>query len=145
MFCENCGKELYDDAVMCVHCGKLLKPLPSLSAPAAPLAVQPVQPAEQSAPDEKKLNRWAIAGFVLSFCGCFGIMFSVFGLVCSIVALCEAKNLKSGKGFGISGIIISIAAFFVHGVIMMFLMPLIMRIVGGMFIVAFFILFLCFI
>lgn len=139
MFCKNCGKELNDDAVMCVNCGALLKPLPSVSAPAAVAPAAQTEPAvqfEPAEPAEKKVNGWAIAGFVLSFFGCFGIFFSVLGLAFSIVGLVLSKNLKSGKGFGIAGIVISVAAFFVHGVIMMLIMPYIMKLIGTAMVIA---------
>ena len=134
MYCRNCGKELNDAAVICVNCQTVLKPLPTAIAPSgAVVSAAPVNSA-QSAP--KKVNGWAIAGFVLSFFGCIGIFFSVLGLALSIVGLVQSKNLKSGKGLGIAGIIISVGAFFVHGVIMMLIMPYLLKLAGVAMIIA---------
>lgn len=37
MFCEKCGKEVHDEAVVCVHCGCSLKSSTELSADNEPL------------------------------------------------------------------------------------------------------------
>ena len=37
MFCEKCGKEVHDEAVVCVHCGCSLKSSAELSADNEPL------------------------------------------------------------------------------------------------------------
>lgn len=134
MFCRNCGKELHNDAVICVNCQTLLKPLPAAVAPSgAAISAVPVNSAQSAT---KKVNGWAIAGFVISFFGCFGIFFSVLGLALSIAGLAQSKSFKSGKGLGIAGIIISVAAFFVHGVIMMLIMPYLMKLAGVAMIIA---------
>lgn len=50
MFCKHCGKEIDDNAFVCIHCGSLVKEITT------------------EKPDyEKKTNGMAIAGFVCSF------------------------------------------------------------------------------
>ncbi len=63
-------------------------------------------------------------GCIFSFFGVFGCLFSILGLVFSIIGLVKSKELENGKGFGIAGIVISVVAFFVHGVIMAFMIRL---------------------
>lgn len=53
MFCRNCGKEIDDKAVFCVHCGVAVTPVAAPSAASAPA-------------DKKAVNGFAIAGLVLS-------------------------------------------------------------------------------
>jgi len=72
---------------------------------------------------EQNKNGYALAGFVLSFFGVIGWLFSLLGLIFSIMGLVKSKQVQVGKGFGIAGIVISVCAFFVHGVIMALIMP----------------------
>ena len=87
MFCKFCGKEVVDDAVICVHCGRQIK--------------HDVQKSQSSA-----AKTLAICGFVFSF------IFALVGLILSIISLCKYKKQddKSGKGFATAGLIISIVA-----------------------------------
>ncbi len=32
MYCKNCGKEIHDEAVMCVHCGATVASIPAEAA-----------------------------------------------------------------------------------------------------------------
>ncbi len=116
MFCRNCGKEIHDEAVICVHCGTYVNcaVLPLQTAPTAPSVVNGAE----------KKNSFALMGFIFSFFGVFGFLFSILGLVFSIIGLVKSKELENGKGFGIAGIVISVVAFFVHGVIMAFMIRL---------------------
>lgn len=87
MFCKNCGKEIDDNAAVCVHCGVLTT-------------------TQQQAPvnDESKKNTMATVGFVFSF------LVAIVGLICSIIGLNRAsKQGLNGKGLAIAGIIISAA------------------------------------
>ncbi len=106
MYCRNCGKEINDEAVICVHCGTVIN-----SAAYNGLMVQPVPTVNNT--DEKK-NWFAIAGFILSFLGIISWLFSILGLVFSIVGLVKCKQFKNGKGFGISGIVISVCTAVIH-------------------------------
>lgn len=80
MFCNNCGSQIDDKAVICPHCGV------------------PVRGVTQ--PD--KGNPLAIVGFILSF------FIAIAGLICSILGYQKCK--KEGapyKGLALAGIIIS--------------------------------------
>ena len=106
MYCRNCGKQINDEAVLCVNCGTLIN-----GAVFNSLTVQPAPTVNTTA--EKK-NWFAVAGFILSFFGVLSWLFSILGLVFSIVGLVKCKQFKNGKGFGISGIVISICTAIVH-------------------------------
>lgn len=79
MYCSKCGKEILDDAVMCVYCG--------------------------CETNVKKSNGndniFAIVGFICSF------FVSIAGLILSIIGLKKVKDCGTGKGFAIAGIVIS--------------------------------------
>ena len=80
MFCNNCGNQIDDRAVICPHCGV------------------PVRGAAQT----EKGNPLAIVGFILSF------FIAIAGLICSILGYQKCK--KEGvpyKGLALAGIIIS--------------------------------------
>ncbi len=104
MFCSNCGKEIPDEAVICVHCGAMTDASPAVNA--------------QPAVSRKTGNGLAIAGQVQLLGGIFsgtytyGI-FAILGLVFSIIGLVKSKTCGSGKGFAIAGISISAASIFI--------------------------------
>lgn len=78
MYCRNCGKEINDNASVCLNCGASVKPI------------------------QKESNTMAIVGFILSF------FISIAGLICSIVGYRKAtKDDLDGKGMALAGIIIS--------------------------------------
>lgn len=85
MYCKNCGNQIHDDAVVCVHCGC---------------------PVQQNATDKAcakpKSNALAIIGFILSF------LIPVAGLICSILGARQADT-DGGKykGLATAGIVIS--------------------------------------
>ena len=90
MFCKNCGKEIDDNATVCVHCG-----VPTANA----------QQQQQPVVTGNKTNGLAIAGLVLS------ILFwtSLIGLILSIVGLQKSKTEEyngSGRSIAIAGIVI---------------------------------------
>lgn len=88
MFCKNCGKEIDDNAQVCIHCG-VATPNASQSQVAAP----------------QKTNGLAIAGLVLSI-----LWFtSLIGLILSIVGFQKSKTEEyngSGRKIALAGIII---------------------------------------
>lgn len=88
MYCQNCGNEIHDEAVVCIHCG-------------AP--TQNGQTQSQQKRTAAKTNGIAIAGFILSF------FVAIAGLICSIIGLNRAnKDLNgNGRGLAIAGIVIS--------------------------------------
>ena len=91
MFCKNCGKEIDDKASVCIHCG--------------------VAVTTAGVKDEKKVNAFGIAGFVVSLVSLYlGIYFciaSVVGLVLSIVGMVQAKKCRL-NGLAIAGLVLGI-------------------------------------
>ena len=88
MFCKHCGKEISDDAYLCVNCGKLVKDIP-----------------ENTTNTQPQTNGMAIAGFVCSFfIPILGWIFGGIGLAKS------SKRNGKGKGLSISAIIIATIA-----------------------------------
>lgn len=82
MFCENCGREIDDRAVVCPHCG--------------------IEVGRRSFQPEKQGNTLAIVGFVLSF------FIAIAGLICSILGYKKSKNEGAPYGgLALAGIIIS--------------------------------------
>ncbi len=82
MYCENCGREIDDNAVICPHCG-----------------VAVGRKANQSV---EQGNTLAIVGFVLSF------FIALAGLICSIIGYKKSKNEGAPhQGLALAGIIIS--------------------------------------
>lgn len=87
-FCSHCGKELFDDAVMCPGCGCMVAAAPAQPAPpvqAAPVQAQPVQaapvqpveapPVQQPAAQPKKFcshcgRELMLAAVMCPGCGC---------------------------------------------------------------------------
>ena len=91
MFCEKCGQEIADDAVVCVHCGCAVNELP----------------VEEEKPQG---NGMAIAGFVCSF------FVPLLGWIFGGIGLSRA-NKRNGKGKGMSIAAIAVSsAMFVLGV-----------------------------
>lgn len=94
MFCKNCGSEINEKAVVCVHCGCPVQRPQDLNTPKKP---------------EAKTNVLAIVGFVLSF------LIPLAGLICSALGIKNADKScgGSGKGLAIAGVCISSIALIV--------------------------------
>ena len=99
MYCRNCGREIDDKAVICVHCG-----VPTHNMY---LAGNGMMPQEQP----KSANGFGIAGFVVSLLSLwFGILFVIVpiaGLSLSIVGMVRAKNHRL-NGLAIAGLVLGI-------------------------------------
>ena len=83
MYCKNCGNDIHDEAVVCIHCG---------------CTVNQQNTQKQTA----KTNVLAIVGFALSF------FIPLAGLICSIIGYKKADSdyNGNGKGFAIAGTVI---------------------------------------
>ena len=82
MYCENCGREIDDRAVVCPNCG--------------------VATGRRGVQASNDGNAVAIVGFVFSF------LIAIVGLICSIVGYKKAKNEGAPYGgLALAGIIIS--------------------------------------
>ena len=87
MFCSKCGKEIADDAVVCVHCGCAVREL----------SVEEEQP---------QSNGMAIAGFICSF------FVPLLGWIFGGIGLSRAhKRNGKGKGFSIAALAIASVMF----------------------------------
>lgn len=97
-FCRNCGREVREEAVVCIHCG--------CSIP---------QPA-QFKKEEENTDMMAILAFV------FSIVFPVVGLILSIIARKKLKDSadKTSKNFALAGLIISIVSLALTALAVMF-------------------------
>ena len=93
MFCKNCGKEISDNAVVCLHCG---------------VQVNPMQQRQTSQGE----NAVAIVGFIFSF------LIPLVGLICSIVGY--KKSVNHGApcgGLAIAGIVLSVVFMIINLII----------------------------
>lgn len=112
MYCKTCGKEINENAVVCVNCGVLLDNA----------TLEQINGQKES----KKTNVCALVGFILSLVGFeLGIYVSpliVAGFILSIIGLTQYKKTGVGKGFAIAGIAISASAFALYFIIFMSLM-----------------------
>lgn len=111
MYCTHCGKEINDDAVICVNCG-----VPTKNMQASMQA---------GAVEEKKLNAFGVAGFVVGilslWLGAYFLVASAVGLTLSIVGMVKMKNCKT-NGFAIAGLIISICSLVFWAIMWIFLL-----------------------
>ena len=111
MFCPNCGKEIDDDAMHCVHCGGKVAEEPAYQQPQQPVYVVQQQPVyvmpQQPAQEKPKENIFAIIALVAS---CLGILTlgltCILGIVFGFLGLNEAKKTGKGKGMSKAGLIV---------------------------------------
>ncbi len=94
MFCRNCGHELDDQAVICVHCG-------------VPVNTQ----AQKTAAGESKLDGLGLAGMIVAVIGAIGgnflfCMFSIIGVILSGIALGQCKKEGKSTNYAIAGTVV---------------------------------------
>ncbi len=119
MYCRKCGKEINDEAYVCIYCGAKAHETPEekpantgyAGAGYASYGSNNTQPPVTY----KKTNGMAIAGFVCAF------LFPLLGLIFSIIGMkqCEERG-DDGYGLAKAGKIISIVFMvlsFVLGII----------------------------
>ncbi len=131
MFCPNCGREFEPNEKFCTACGTAAPMKEELPEPVEELGEEltatvgesigqePEVPAAlltENAPapkkEKKKVNIFAIIGFVVSLVCFLGIIKAsvigpLAGLIFSIVALVQIKkNNQKGKGLAVTGIIL---------------------------------------
>lgn len=98
-YCEKCGKELLEDAVVCVSCG----------CPVAGGAAKPVNNV-QTAPVETKQKEKSGGAVVFGVIGIIGaFLFAIIGHIASIIGIVLGIKdyKKSGK---MTGLVLSIVA-----------------------------------
>ena len=100
-FCSKCGQEVNEEAVICIHCGCS------------------VETATPEATPQKKLNVFALVGFIVSLASLlidFGGIVGLVGLIFSSIALRQLKtDGKKGKGFAITGLVVGIISI-IYGI-----------------------------
>ena len=97
---------------------------PLLTAPPATIAA----PGPISLAPVPRNNSFAVAGLTLGIlgltlglCCCYGLPFSVPGIICSIVALNQIKNdplVQQGRNLAIAGLILSILSILLGGLLL---------------------------
>ena len=86
-YCARCGKELHDDAVVCIGCGC---PVDDIRMP-------------RQVDNSDSWNTLSIVGFILSF------FTTIVGLILSIVSYRQVKESgEKGKELSIAGIVITV-------------------------------------
>ncbi len=89
MFCKNCGKEIDDNAYVCLHCGAKIK--------------------EENSFFEPNTNGIAIAGFICSF------FIPLLGWIFGGIGLSRAnKRNGKGKNLSIAALVIATVLFFLN-------------------------------
>ena len=94
MYCKNCGREISDTADICLFCGARTR------------FMQPI------IEDEKKVNGFGIAGFVLgilSFLLSLAGVMPLLGLIFSAIGMAKMGKRKV-NGLAIAGLVLSIIA-----------------------------------
>lgn len=97
-YCSKCGKEINENAVICVHCGCSVEETKS-----------------NYVKDSKKLNVLALIGFIVSLASLLislvGIT-AIVGIIFSGIALKQigAGTDQKGKGFAITGLVVGICS-----------------------------------
>ncbi len=102
MFCKNCGKQIDDNAAICIYCG---------------VATEKGTDRED---EEKKINAFGITGFVIGLISLWlGIYFciaSIIGLVFSAIGMVKMKKCKL-NGFAIAGLVLSIVSLVIWAIV----------------------------
>ena len=98
MFCNKCGKEIMDEAVICPHCGCATN-------------------AKKATVNTGRKNVFAIIGFICSFLPYVQIP----GLVLSIIGLKKVPDYDSGKGLAIAGIVLNSVTMFLYFILILVL------------------------
>lgn len=91
-FCRNCGKELKENADVCLNCGV------STQANAINNTIN-------------KTDRNTLIGFILGFCSIVAWFIPLFGYpvtICGIVFSAKGLNSTTNKGKAITGLVLSI-------------------------------------
>ncbi len=112
MYCKKCGQEINENAIICPHCGVATDNYMVTANP--------------SSNTEGKLNGLALAGMICAIVGIIGgdYLFcipSIVGLILSIVGMVKVKELKSGYGFALAGIIVGAVGLLIWLIVWIFL------------------------
>lgn len=97
MYCSKCGKEINDNAVICVHCG----------VPVEGKFNNPAQLQSSAEPTIKSVL--SLVGFILAMISvALGIFLPLpaVALALSIAGFCYSRSKKQPDSFGLAGIIV---------------------------------------
>lgn len=112
MYCKNCGNQIDDNAVVCIHCGH------ATENQQASQSVQTTNSGES--------NTIAIVGFVFAF------LFPLVGLICSIIGLKKSKELGGAqKGLATAGIVVSVIIMIIEIIVIAFYASIIIALITG--------------
>lgn len=95
MFCQNCGNELHEQAIICPKCG-----MPTLNY-------------YQQSKCTSEINGFAIAGFICSF------FIPLLGWIFGSIGLSRAIKRNEKKGLAITSLIISSITFIINLIILL--------------------------
>lgn len=98
MFCQKCGKEINDDAVVCVGCGCSVQQKSSVSD-------------NQSTKEAKESNSTANCALLFAF------LLPIVGIIMGIIGVCKYKTPKY-KQRCITAIIVSIVVWIISFALM---------------------------
>ena len=109
MYCTNCGKEIDDNAVICVHCGVATDNYFELNKVSTESNL-PLNKVET----EQRTNGLGIAAFVVGLVslemGMFFLIPCVAGLILSIIAMKNREKCTKCNGLAKAGLILSIVS-----------------------------------
>lgn len=119
MFCKHCGKEVNDNAIICPNCG-----VATDNYGKTPVNTEST-PADNNNAD-KKFNGLALAGMICAIAGIIGGNYilcipSVVGLILSIFGIVKARQINSGHGFALAGIIVGAIGLFIWSIVWIYL------------------------
>lgn len=97
MYCHNCGTEINDKAVLCVHCGVATNKSSEESS-------------EQRIKDSGAYGIWGFILAILSLVLPVAYIDIVIGIGAFIISIIGVTGNKSKKGLAIAGIVVSIIA-----------------------------------
>ena len=81
MFCRYCGQEILDEAVLCPHCGVLVKKLDFSALQGQAQTPQPTQQGVDNSMDLKKTKLTRIFAVITAVLVAFSLMFLLSGIV----------------------------------------------------------------
>lgn len=105
MYCSNCGKELNDNADVCIYCGAFTNKNNN----------------KRTNVEQKEFNTVALVGFIFSF------FFPLVGFILGLIGMGKAKKTNSGIGFAIAAVLLSLIFILINIIVFgIYLLPLIL-------------------
>ena len=140
MFCRNCGKQVADQAIVCVSCGCPPRNgtnfCVNCGTPTSPVAQScthcgvglPAPPPPIVPEHERKTSRMAIAALILAIVPtCIGQLVAIGLAIGALVAISRPVNKLKGQGIAIAGLVVACLSFFIVPVMAGMLLPALAR------------------